>query len=238
MKRKKITITVSGTGEPRQIDVELVKGSDRRDLLRGANLPETTTLIRKTTGEQLRDGQDLYEQLQENELVIATPVSDVASLRDAIASRLSLFFQPKVKIVGIRKLENAVIAPITVRPAPAPRPSRPRTTIMVLPPELLGQDAELESMGFRRDKDGIVGSVSDIAGARHPVKLEKNFLGYRLYVQSPPSDVLYGPHSLCFRPVGRGWYWVHFNGCSDYAPGLVRSLKNTFIASSARGSFT
>ena len=212
-----------------------MKGSDRKDLLTAAGLPESTTLIRKATGEQLRNGLDLYELLQENELVIATPVSDVASLRDVFASRLSFIIKPKVKILGTRKIESRASTPIIVKPVSAPRPIRSGPAIKVIPTELRGSDAELESMGFRREGDAFHGHVADKPGAKYPLKIEKNYAGYMLYVHNPPLYVLQGSHGLCFRAIGQGWYWVHFNGETGYAPGMVRSLQGTFIPPEKRG---
>jgi hypothetical protein len=225
MKKRQIVLSITGNGNPVQKEIEIVKGVTTKDLKRDGLVPGSFQVIRKTNGEQLADGVDLFDTLEEGELLLATPPSTVGSLAGKIARFFS--FRRKITVLHSYEIpaarEPTKIACMHSREHGS-KPARALPKVSVKPPELIGPDAELTALGFARDGKIFQGLVKDKHGVNYPVQIEKNFIGNRLYIRNPPPHVLFGQHNLCFRCVGDGWYWVHFNGDSGYAPGLVRSL--------------
>ena len=237
MEEKKVSLIISGTGKPKQLEIGLVNGSGPSDMLKSAGLPAGTTLIRKSTGEQLRNGQNLYQMLNENELILANPKSDVASILAKLASIFSS--QPKARVLG-EYSPNASPDNASERHCHNLSGEYYQSTILVqpkitaVPPELIGQEAELDSMGFTKQGDKFYGHIVSREGT-YAVRIEKEYAGYKLYIQNPPMYILQGPHSLCYHAAGQGWYWIHFNGNIAYAPGLVRTLQTQFPMPITRG---
>jgi hypothetical protein len=47
------------------------------------------------------------------------------------------------------------------------------------------------------------------------------------YIWNPPHEVLLGPHRLCFRELGQGWYGVHFRVWTSDVNSAILAVERT-----------
>ena len=78
MKKKKIVVSVLGTGKPQFKDVEIVNGTTGADLKRTLGISESYNLLRKSNNQFLTDSLDLYTLLEEGEKIEVSKDSQVA----------------------------------------------------------------------------------------------------------------------------------------------------------------
>jgi len=128
----------------------------------------------------------------------------------------------KVKVLA--SVEVLPPEPTEITHDPHFKPQIVFPSIPITPVELLGIDAELNDIGWRKQGKNYVGWFQANGGMVEG-KLDKQYNGdFKPYVRSPPLKVLKGKHGACFNPAGNNWYFVHFKSgnLKDPIPVLQR----------------
>jgi hypothetical protein len=230
MEKKKASITIVGTDPLIVRDVEMVKGSTVTDLKKAARIPTQYTIVRKATNENLREGQDLFSILDNNELLRASPPATVGRGVREILSQI-FFPEPKAEMTGVYVpdmylLQQEAIVQRNSVENDMDGMQFDGPTVTAIPSEFLGVEEELIDKGWVRSDNALYGTVVDIQGIEHPVRIVKLFGNeYRLFIRNPPIYVLHGGHGSCFNSAGDGWYWLHFRTGSNYPLGMVEGLQ-------------
>lgn len=219
MKQKKtITAVVVGTGKPTTEDIGLVKGTtleDLRRVMKNVDKKKSYVFIRKKTGEQLAEGVDLFEMLDDHEKVEISATAFLGGMRDSI-SRLFSFLDengPPVAYPGMPWEHEPVFEPP-----------------VAMPIEALSLEGQLIELGWEKRGLNYCGYIYG-PGEIYSAELRHTWSGYQLFIHNPPASIFSGIHKDCFVSHGNGWYFVHFRKKEGTTLSMVRATEAYFIES-------
>ncbi|MHB8860948.1 MAG: hypothetical protein ACYC6N_00990 [Pirellulaceae bacterium] len=203
---KNLTVLISGAPDGHNLrDVEIEPGTSAGDVMRALDLREYL-LSREGSAQAFAAEEPIYDQIQSGEKLRATPIAEVGSW-------ILRFLRQSLGLSSV-KVRNRGVRSVVLPNVPSERPPA-----LVAPPRRISSRSALrverdqrplwQLRGWRRAGQQLIGAYRTPRGS-FVGEIDTSRNGRpQFFITKPPQSLLNGAHAACFRPRGRGTYFVH-----------------------------